>query len=522
MEMRPTSARFISIFNDVLGPIMRGQSSSHTAGSFFISRLVRELSSQTPSEAEFIFHPEGSYARVFHAQGADLAFAAGLLGWSLTDERFSEALAIAARENIQLHFHMAPFPEADHPNSVKIHFRSKATPELTVVAKSVGGGAIQIVKFNNWPLEFDGKDYLLLLQCHPRDLAKFRPLLLPLAKEIDEQTRGAESFISAKLKAKPPLSLFRKIKRLSPETRVWSASPHVFPQKGETIFCSGAEIEEIAQEKNLSLGKLALEYESTLLGLSPRQCLEEMKKRLAVMEAAIEAGKRPEQVSMQLLEPSAHKIIQAIEKKSVALGGPHARAAARALAVMHQANSLGVICAAPTGGSAGVLPGVLTTLREEKKLDETQTLLALMAAGAVGLIIARRATFAAEVAGCQVEIGAAGAMAAAAVVDACGGTASQALQAAAISLQNTMGSVCDLVQGICEIPCHTRNAVAAASAFICADLILGGYSNPIPLDETIDAVLSSGKMLPPELRCTSLGGLATTPSAQSLRKKIGK
>ena len=110
-------------------------------------------------------------------------------------------------------------------------------------------------------------------------------------------------------------------------------------------------------------------------------------------------------------------------------------------------------------------------------------------------------------------------MAAAAVVDACGGTASQALQAAAISLQNTMGSVCDLVQGICEIPCHTRNAAAAASAFVCADLILGGYDNPIPLDDTIDAALSSGKMLPPELRCTSLGGLAITPSALALKRK---
>jgi L-serine dehydratase len=133
--------------------------------------------------------------------------------------------------------------------------------------------------------------------------------------------------------------------------------------------------------------------------------------------------------------------------------------------------------------------------------------------------VARRATFAAEVAGCQVEIGAAGAMAAAAVVEAAGGSAAQAADAAAVALQNTMGSVCDLVQGLCEIPCHTRNAVAASSAFVCADLILGGYVNPIPLDETIDASFASGRMLPSELRCTAKGGLATTPSAQALIKK---
>jgi L-serine dehydratase len=188
------------------------------------------------------------------------------------------------------------------------------------------------------------------------------------------------------------------------------------------------------------------------------------------------------------------------------------------MAALHVSNSGGIVCAAPTGGSAGVLPGVLVTLVEERGLDEEGTALALLAAGAIGLIVARRATFAAEVAGCQVEIGAAGAMAAAAVVEAAGGSAAQASDAAAISLQNTMGSVCDLVQGLCEIPCHTRNAVAASSAFVCADLVLGGYDNPIPLDETIDASFASGKMLPAELRCTACGGLATTPSAQALIK----
>ena len=134
-------------------------------------------------------------------------------------------------------------------------------------------------------------------------------------------------------------------------------------------------------------------------------------------------------------------------------------------------------------------------------------------------MVAERATFAAEEAGCQVEIGAAGAMAAAAVVEAAGGDVAQAADAAAISFQNTMGSVCDLVQGIVEIPCHTRNAVAASSAFVCADLILGGYRNPVPLDETVDAVLASGRMLPAELRCTARGGLAVTPSARDLKRR---
>ena len=172
---------------------------------------------------------------------------------------------------------------------------------------------------------------------------------------------------------------------------------------------------------------------------------------------------------------------------------------------------------APTGGSAGVIPGIITTLIEEKKIDKKKAIEILFAASAIGAIIAKRATFSAELAGCQVEIGASGAMAAAAVVEYAGGNAQNAVDAAAIALQNTMGSVCDPVQGGCEIPCHTRNALATSNAFICADLILGGYHNPIPLDETIDAMLEVGKTMPVELRCTARGGIATSPSAIALK-----
>jgi L-serine dehydratase len=102
------------------------------------------------------------------------------------------------------------------------------------------------------------------------------------------------------------------------------------------------------------------------------------------------------------------------------------------------------------------------------------------------------------------------------VIEAGNGSPAAATEAAAIALQNTMGSVCDLVAGFCEIPCHTRNAVAASNAFICADLIRGGYDNPINLDDSIQASFESGKMLPPQLRCTSLGGIAVTESAKKL------
>jgi len=177
---------------------------------------------------------------------------------------------------------------------------------------------------------------------------------------------------------------------------------------------------------------------------------------------------------------------------------------------------MGVVCAAPTGGAAGVIPGVSVTLEQEWHLSEEQVAKALFAGGAVGLIVSIRATFAAEVAGCQAEIGVAGAMGSAMVAEAAGRSPQEACNAAAIALQNTMGSICDPVKGCVEIPCHTRNALAASSAFLNADLVAGGYENPVPLDETIDACYASGKMLPPELRCTAKGGLAVCPSALAM------
>ncbi|MHA1443750.1 MAG: L-serine ammonia-lyase, iron-sulfur-dependent, subunit beta, partial [Candidatus Hodarchaeales archaeon] len=217
----------------------------------------------------------------------------------------------------------------------------------------------------------------------------------------------------------------------------------------------------------------------------------------------------------------ASKIYNKYQKNALYVNNINTKCALYALAAMDVASSGGMICAAPTGGSAGVLPAILYTLSKEFDLNTKQLCLCLLAAGVIGLINSYRSTFAAEIAGCQVEIGMAGAMGCAAVIEAAQSTPENALNAASISLQNTMGSVCDLVAGLCEIPCHTRNAIAASNAFVCADLILGGYINPIPLDETIDASLETGMMLPKELRCTALGGIANTKTAKKLFKNSG-
>ncbi len=302
--------------------------------------------------------------------------------------------------------------------------------------------------------------------------------------------------------------------------RCMASPPILFPHVGQPLFLSASEMLAWAAEKQCGLGETVLAFESVLLGMAKEDVNAEMLRRYDVMRCAVAEGLNDENVSMPLTAPSASRILTAEDEGGMPFfGGMLTRAGVRAMACMHVCNSRGVVCAVPTGGSAGVVPGVLVTLTEERRLDEQGALRALFAAAGVGLIVAQRATFAAETAGCQVEIGVAGAMAAAAVVEAAGGSPTQAADAAAVALQNTMGSVCDPVGGGCEIPCHTRNAVAASNAFVCADLVLGGYCNLVSLDETIDASYAVGRMLPRELRCTALGGLAVTPSAIALAGK---
>ncbi|MCP4726359.1 MAG: hypothetical protein GY863_15045 [bacterium] len=513
--------KFISIFNDVLGPVMRGPSSSHTAGSYRIARIARSLLGDTPVKAVFTFDPQGSYCKTYTQQGVDLGFAAGLMEWDITDSRFREALDYAGKSGIEIDFAVQPIENADHPNTVIICLTSASGKELFAIAKSTGGGGIQFTRMDKWDVNIDGKANLLFIEIEKNaenDICGKISSDLQLPQPESKIEAGERLLLTYSSDDPFSQNVTEKIDNYPGNVNSWLVQPVFFPKKGEDIFDDASTIIQISGSKNISLGQTALKYECTLLGLSEEDSLREMIYRYKVMKESVYEGLNDENVKMQLLGPTAKNIFDSADSGRSYIGGLHTKAAAMAMASMHISNSMGIVCAAPTGGSAGVIPGLMTALEEEKNLSPEDCTMALFAAGAVGLIIAKRATFAAEVAGCQVEIGAAGAMAAAAVVELAGGTAEQALDAAAISLQNTMGSVCDLVQGMCEIPCHTRNAIAASSAFVSADLILGGYRNPIGLDETVDASFASGKMLPPELRCTALGGLAVTPSAESMKK----
>jgi len=484
----------LSILNHVIGPVIRGPSSSHTGASYFIGKLARGLLLDDLLEARIIFDEKGSYARVYRQEASDLAFVSGLLGLDLADEKFKRSIELARELGIKVEFSLSDLGRDAHPNEVIIEMKGRER-ELVARARSIGGGMFEFLELNGSSVRLTGEEYIHLVEGYEHEV-----------EAHSFESRGRKIWI---VKSPEPLPIESE--------RV--LEPIFLPMKGKEIFSSGSEVEELCEREGISLGEAGLRYEAELLGMSERDVLKIMMERYRIMKRSIEEGLSGE-LSLKVLRPSANSILRKLERGELAVGGLHAKAAALSMAVMHACNSNALIVAAPTGGSAGVIPGVSAAL-EELGLSEEEIARSLFAAGVVGLIIGKRATFAAEEAGCQVEIGAAGAMASAMVVEAFNGSCEQALDAAAISLQNIVGMVCDPVGGFVEVPCHTRNAIAAASAFVNADLILGGYENPIPFDETVDAIYSVGKMMAWELRCTAMGGLAICPSAMKFKPKTG-
>ncbi len=296
-------------------------------------------------------------------------------------------------------------------------------------------------------------------------------------------------------------------------------------------FKSGKELLEMCNEYNMSIHEVCLEREVELSGLSKEEIRSKMQHSLNIMKSATEKAVEEDIKSVGGLIGGEAKKLTIFRNNSKSVCGPLMnKALVAAMGTMEVNASMGLIVAAPTAGSCGILPGAVVTIGKEYDMTDEQMLDALFAASAIGAIITRNATVAGAEGGCQAETGAAAAMAAAGVaaaamaaagvVEMMGGTPEQAIHAASHCLQNVMGLVCDPIAGLVEAPCQGRNAIGVANALISAELCLAGILNIIPFDETVEAMYKVGKNLPPELRETALGGVAATCTGCALSDKI--
>lgn len=286
------------------------------------------------------------------------------------------------------------------------------------------------------------------------------------------------------------------------------------------VFSTGAQLLDICTKENIPIHEAMLRRELELSELSRNAIREEMRVNLDVMRASVQKGLREAHRSVSGLSGGDAQKLDAYAASSL-MGPLMARAVAAAMAVVEVNASMGRIVAAPTAGASGVLPGTLLIAAEFRGWGDDKLIDGLFTAAAVGAIIATNATIAGAEGGCQAETGAAAAMAAAAIAELSGANPAACLDAAAIALKNVLGLVCDPVAGLVECPCIKRNAIGAANALLCADLVLSGAESIIPFDEAVWASRTVGKQMHLDLRETARGGLAATPTARRITKELG-
>ena len=288
-------------------------------------------------------------------------------------------------------------------------------------------------------------------------------------------------------------------------------------------FKSAKELLDLCEENQLPISEVMRQREC-LLGETPRDAVDHrMAKAWEIMHAsATQPLKKPIKSMGGLIGGEAKKLETHYNKKKNICGDVLQKAMTYAMAVLEVNASMGLIVAAPTAGSAGVVPGMMLALQECYRISDQRIVDALFNAGAVGYLAMRNATVAGAVGGCQAEVGAASAMAAAALCHLKGGAPEQCAAAAAMALGNLLGLVCDPVAGLVEVPCVKRNVVGAVNAVSCANMALAGVDYAIPCDEVIDAMGRVGSLLSPDLRETGQGGLAATPTGVRIAQALAE
>ncbi|HGZ8511992.1 TPA: L-serine ammonia-lyase, iron-sulfur-dependent, subunit alpha [Staphylococcus aureus] len=288
------------------------------------------------------------------------------------------------------------------------------------------------------------------------------------------------------------------------------------------MFDSIRETIDYAVENNMSFADIMVKEEMELSGKSRDEVRAQMKQNLDVMRDAVIKGTTGDGVE-SVTGYTGHDAAKLRDYNEThhALSGYEMIDAVKGAIATNEVNAaMGIICATPTAGSSGTIPGALFKLEKTHDLTEEQMIDFLFTSALFGRVVANNSSVAGATGGCQAEVGSASAMAAAAAVAIFGGSPEASGHAMALAISNLLGLVCDPVAGLVEIPCVMRNAIGSGNALISADLALAGIESRIPVDEVIEAMDKVGRNLPASLRETGLGGLAGTPTGEAIKRKI--
>lgn len=500
----------VSLFNDVIGPVMRGPSSSHCAAALRIGRLARDLMSGEITDVLVGFDRSGSLPTTHESQGSDMGLFGGLLGWEADDERLPASASALADAGITLRFETIDAGDP-HPSTYRLTLCNKDETH-SLVAISTGGGMITVIEIDGMPMTLDGGYHETLMW-----LAEGSdPPTFP-ADEIMLHERGSIRILQVKSDRFVDSTVVGviAIKRLAPVLPVPSRKDIRVP------FTSCSDMLRYDGDRQTSLWQLAVEYEMARGNFTEEEVIARMIAIVRLLRRSIASGIAGTSYEDRVLHHQSGRFRERLAEGRLLDGGALNRIVLYVTALMEVKSSMGVIVAAPTAGACAALPGAVIAMAESMDLDEREMAKAMLAAGLIGVFIATRWTFAAEVGGCQAEGGSAASMAAAALITLAGGSRDQGVTAASMALQSMLGLICDPIANRVEAPCLGKNVMAAANALTCANMALADYDPLIPLDEVIDAAKNVSSMMPREHRCTSLGGLAMTPASLEIERKLG-
>lgn len=509
-----------SIFNDVIGPVMRGPSSSHCAASLRIGRLCKDLMGGVITDVYIAYDPNGSLATTHKSQGSDMGLYGGFLGWEADDPRLENYQSEIAAAGIYPQIEIKDIG-SDHPNTYQINLKNgDAAHQL--VALSIGGGMIEVISIDGAAVSMTGGYFeSLVFTDNPTTVTRF----FETVDGLDEinTCQGDKTFINVKSQAPLDASVLEELQLINAVLSVKCLCP-VLPVKSrknlKVPFSTCEDMLAYNEGKDLELWELAVAYESARGNISHEEVFEQMKSIVQIMDTSIKSGLKGTEYKDRILGYQSGNFQTQMEAGKLVAGDALNQVILFVSAMMEVKSSMGVIVAAPTAGACGALPGSILGVCSTLGLDETAAVKAMLAAGMIGVFISEKATFAAEVGGCQAECGSGSGMAAAGIVGLMGGSLQQALAAASMALQNSLGMICDPVANRVEAPCLGRNVMAASNALSTANMALADYDHLVPLDQVIEAMDEVGHAMAHELRCTGLGGLSISKASREIEAKL--
>lgn len=509
----------ISVF-EIIGPVMIGPSSSHTAGMARIGRMTNRIVDEDITAVHLSLSP--MLKNTYRGHRTDAALIGGAIGLRESSPDIRNAIDIAHNRGIATDVDFLsqdPCPQ----NTALVEVDCLSGRKVSVLGTSVGGGSIAIRSVDGVKMDIAADAFHLVIWSD----AALPDALLP--SKVKVQSGGGEggwvtcitfpripeATLTASIRDTPGV---RKVSVVSPVLEYGVSLPTV----RELHSCEEACAQAVS--RHISLAEVAVQYEMSRSGFSRAEIRSRMADHLRQIKASVQAGSGDNHLLYGLASGRDSKMLmQKVRDGTTISGGIIPLAVARALGVMEYNGSMGCIVAAPTAGSSGIVPGCMTTVQEAYRLTDDQLVDALFVSGLMGVIMAgREVSFSGSVGGCQGEVGVSSAISAAGLASLFTMEPRKIVHAMAICLKNLLGLVCDPIAGPIEIPCIKRNAVGVGNAFISADMALAGIESFIPPDEVIDALVDVERRLPQELKCATVGGLASTCTAKRVRKELSK